>query len=229
MNGLLLLCLVLLLSGCSSKPYALQHTLENSREESQAIYVVNHGWHTGIVVPAGKIQSKLPQLRERFANTAYIEFGWGDNLFYPAKETTTALTLRALFWPTRSVIHAVAVGEKVALFFPGCQVEKLCLDGNGYSLLIRFITNSFYKNKKNDIVTLNDGIYGNSQFYQGDGLFYFMNTCNVWTAKGLQSAGLNISPSFKITADSVMNYIENHNQELKIAPDRQAGPASPCP
>jgi uncharacterized protein (TIGR02117 family) len=154
-------------------------------------------------------------LRERFGNTPYIEFGWGDNMFYPAEEITTGLTLRAILWPTKSVIHAVAIPEKVALFFPDSQVEKLCLSGPDYSLLIRFITNSFYKNEKSDIIQLKKGIYGNSQFYQGEGDFYLMNTCNTWTAKALKSAGLNISPALKLTADSVMDYIVEYNQALK--------------
>ena len=215
MNGLFLLCIFLLLSSCSSKPYVVQHTGETFAEESEAIYVVSHGWHTGIVVPARKIQSNLPQLRERFGNTPYIEFGWGDNMFYPAEEITTGLTLRAILWPTKSVIHAVAIPEKVDLFFPDSQVEKLCLSGSNYSLLIRFITNSFYKNEKSDIIELKKGIYGNSQFYQGEGDFYLMNTCNTWTAKALKSAGLNISPALKLTADSVMDYIVEYNQALK--------------
>jgi hypothetical protein len=64
---------------------------------SKEIYVVSHGWHTGFVVPASTIESRLPQLRDRFANAPYIEFGWGDKGFYQAKEITSGLTLQAIF------------------------------------------------------------------------------------------------------------------------------------
>jgi uncharacterized protein (TIGR02117 family) len=227
MKGLFLI-VILLLSACQSKPYVVKHTEEKFVEKSETIYVVSHGWHTGIAVPARKIQSNLPQLRERFGNTPYIEFGWGDNMFYPANEITTGLTLRALLWPTESVIHAVAIPGKVAQFFPDSQVEKLCLSGIEYSLLISFITNSFHKNEKSDIVQLKNGIYGNSQFYQGVGSFYLTNTCNTWTAKGLKSAGMDISPAFKITATSIMDYIVEYNQRLKTVSDGQAGTVSGC-
>jgi len=229
MKGLFLIFVLLLHSACQSKPYVVKETEENTAEENEAIYVVSHGRHTGIVVPAGKIQSNLPQLRKRFGKTPYIEFGWGDRVFYQAEETTIFLTLRALFWPTESVIHAVAIPEKVDLFFPDSQVEKLCLSSSGYSSLIRFITNSFHKNEKSDIIQLKSGIYGNSQFYQGEGWFYLMNTCNNWTAKALKSAGMDMSPVFKLTSDSVMDYIVEYNQTLKNGPNEEASSAAACP
>ena len=52
-----------------------------------------------------------------------------------------------------------------------------------------------------------NGLYGDSQFYKGVGDYHLMNTCNKWTAKGLESAGMDISPTFKLSAGSVMDYI----------------------
>ncbi len=43
-----------------------------------------------------------------------------------------------------------------------------------------------------------------------------MNTCNTWTAKGLKSAGMDISPTFKLTADSIMDYMKEYRQSLTI-------------
>jgi uncharacterized protein (TIGR02117 family) len=230
MKGLVLIFVLLLHSACQSKPYVVKETEENTTaEEKEAIYVVNHGRHTGIVVPAGKIQSNLPQLRKRFGKTPYIEFGWGDKVFYQAEETTIFLALRAILWPTESVIHAVAIPERVDLFFSDSQVEKLYISGTEYSSLITFITNSFYKTEKNDIIQLKSGKYGNSQFYQGEGSFYLMNTCNNWTAKALKSAGMDMSPVFKLTSDSVMDYIVKYNQTLKNESNGQTGFAPACP
>ena len=214
MKKLFFISVLFLLSACPSKPWVVKHSEEKSADENVTIYVVSHGWHTGIVVPAGKIQSTLPQLGERFGDIAYIEFGWGDNMFYPANEITTGLTLRALLWPTESVIHAVAVPEKVVVFFSGSRIEKICLSGSDYTLLIRFIINSFSKDEENDIIQLKHGIYGNSQFYQAEGTFHVMNTCNNWTAKALKSAGMDISPALKLTADSIMDSIHEYNQTL---------------
>ena len=77
------------------------------------VYVVNHGWHTGFVIPASGIHQLIPELKNRFGNAPYIEFGWGDNEFYQAEEITSGITLKAIFLPTDSVVHAVLVPLKV--------------------------------------------------------------------------------------------------------------------
>ena len=67
---------------------------------------------------------------------------------------------------------------------------------------------------------LQKGIYGDSQFYSGVGDFYLMNTCNRWTAKGLKSIGMDISPTLKLTAGSVMNYLTKAKIALTIESTR---------
>ncbi len=216
MNVILLIVVLPLLTTCSSKPYVVKHTEMPAAAGQEEIYLVNHGWHTGFVVPVKRIQIQLPKLRKRFGDIPYIEFGWGDRDFYQAKEITTGLTLKAILWPTESVIHAVAVPERPDKFFANSVVETLCLSGREYSSVLRFISESFYKDEYGRILELGGGIYGNSQFYKGVGGFHFLNTCNKWTAKGLKSAGFDISPTFKLTSDSVMGYMKEYRQALTM-------------
>lgn len=210
---LLILIIVLVVSACSSKPHTVNAT-KIQVTSAKTIYVVNHGWHTGFVVPVKTIQEQLPQLRDRFQNTAYIEFGWGDKGFYQANEIDSGLAIPALFWPTESVVHAVAVPEPALAYFPKAQVEVLCLQSRQYSKLIAFIESSFEKDHNGQLIKLKKGKYGDSQFYQGVGDYFLMNTCNNWTAKGLSSAELDISTTFKLTADSIMNYLSENKQAL---------------
>lgn len=213
MRYISLFIFLLFLGACSTKPYIVKKsyiTIEGSKE----IYVVDHGWHTGFVVPSDTITKQLPLLKQRFRNTSFIEFGWGDKGFYQANEITSGLTLQAIFWPTESVIHAVDVSESPEIFFPNSQVERLCLQRKQYSKLITFIENSFYKNDIGDIVPLKNGIYGNSQFYKGEGKYYLMNTCNKWTAKGLSSADMDISTTFKLTTSSILDYLSERGEAL---------------
>jgi uncharacterized protein (TIGR02117 family) len=122
--------------------------------------------------------------------------------------------MKAIFWPTESVMHAVAVPDKPEIHFVDDEAEALCLDNEQYALLISFIEHSFYQDSDGNMVKLKEGSYGDSQFYKGEGDYYLMNTCNTWTAKGLKSAGLSISPTFKITAGSIMGYLSKHNKAL---------------
>ena len=204
--------LLFIVAGCSSKPFVIRQT-DITVPVSEEVYVVGHDWHTGFVIPAKAMQARIPQLAERFGDTPYLEFGWGDKGFYQAKEITSGLSMQAIFWPSESVMHVVALPEKPDTYFPKSKVEVLCLDKEQYALLISFIEQSFYKDANGSAVELKNGIYGNSQFYKSEGNYYLMNTCNKWTAKGLESAGLDISSLFKLTSDSVMTYLSERDEE----------------
>ena len=215
-----ILLIIIILAGCSAKPHIVSSAEEFEGSGQNEVYVVSHGWHTGFVIPAPEIQGVMPELEKRFGDTPYIEFGWGDKGFYQAKETNLGLTLKAIFWPTESVVHSVAVPQKVEEYFSNSEVAKLCLSDGELSALIGFISSSFYRDKSGNLLELQKGIYGDSQFYSGVGDFYLMNTCNRWTAKGLKSIGMDISPTLKLTAGSVMNYLTKANTALTIESTR---------
>ena len=180
------------------------------------IYIVNHGWHTGFVVPASKIQQAIPELQKRFGNAPYIEFGWGDNEFYQAEEITSGISLKAIFLPTDSVIHAVAIPRKVEKYFINSDMEKFCLGDTEFKSLVNFISSSFLRDDSGNLMRLNHGIYGDSQFYKAKGDFHIFNTCNKWTAKGLESAGMKISTTFKLSSGSIMNYLSREGSSGRI-------------
>ncbi|MCP3869055.1 MAG: TIGR02117 family protein [Gammaproteobacteria bacterium] len=204
--------IVVMISGCSTEPNVIQHSLPFTKEGTHDLFIVSHGWHTGIIVSGEAVEERLPELEKRFGHTSYIEFGWGDKGFYQAKEITTGLVLGAMFWPTSSVVHTVAVPRDVVSYFGSSEIELLCLNDSELSSLIDFIAGSFGKNDNGELVSLSGGIYGDSQFYQGMGDYFLMNTCNKWTAKGLRSIGMDIDPGFKLTASSVVEYVRNSDQ-----------------
>ncbi len=207
MKDVVLLILILFVSGCSSTPLAVRHSVESQKTGANHVYVASHGWHTGFIIPAPQLQGAIPELKQRFDDVAYIEIGWGDKGFYQAKKITAGLTVRAIFWPTEAVIHCVAIPTDPEDFFSTSDVERLCLSDGELSSLIRFISESFSRDHHGNVKPSKNGLYGDSQFYKGVGDYHLMNTCNKWTAKGIESAGMDISPTFKLSAGSVMDYI----------------------
>ena len=205
------LIVIFCLSGCSFKPLVVKHLPEQQVTASKQIYVVNHGWHTGFVIASKTIYRLIPSLEERFGDIPNIEFGWGDKGFYQAKEITTGLTIQALFSPSESVIQAVAVPKNVIDYFKHSDLAQLCLSDGQLQALAEFISRSFEKDDNNQITPLKQGIYGNSQFYKAVGNYHLLNTCNSWTAKGLRSIGMDISPRFRLTAGSIMRYLESNS------------------
>ena len=206
----------MVLSGCSTQPTVVKQPVEYDTSAASEIYVVNHGWHTGFVIPSGDIYSEIPELEARFGDIKYIEFGWGDKGFYQAKEITSGLTLRAIFWPTESVVHAAAVPSRVYEYFPNSEIERVYLNRSDLNSLVSFISSSIYKDESGKVLELKNGIYSDSQFYKGVGHYYLMNTCNNWTAKGLKSAGMNISTTFKLTAGSIMTFLRERESSALL-------------
>ena len=182
------------------------------------IFIVNHGWHTGFVIPSEAIKKNIPALKDRFRGNPHIELGWGDKDFYQSNEFFWGITLSAMLWPTDSVIHTVAVPKKVERYFSNSEVEKICLSNEEFSSLILFISNSFFRDENGNLEKLKKGLYGDSQFYSGVDAFHIMNTCNRWTAKGLKSIGLEISTANKLTANSVMNLVKHFKKDKNLRP-----------
>jgi uncharacterized protein (TIGR02117 family) len=198
--------------GCSGKPYVIEPESGADDVRSHPIVIVNHGWHAGLIVPASEINQLVPELSKRFGDALYYELGWGDKGFYQSEEITTGLTLQAMFWSEGAVMHVVAVRQTPSAYFAGEEMHDTCLSNAEWLSFKQFIANSFERNASGHAVSMKPGIYGDSQFYAAEGRYYLLNTCNKWTAKALRSAGMDVTPTFKLTSGSVMNYMKDHRR-----------------
>lgn len=208
------LILALLTFACSLEPHVIEHKSERVPVRDQSIFISSHGWHTGIIVPAEVANTGIPLLKQRFTETAYYEFGWGDAGFYRAEKISFGLIVQAIFWPTDAVMHVVAIPIDPASYFIGSEIVEVRLSKNELQSVLAFIKNSFEMSDSNQLLDLETGIYGDSQFYRATGNYFITNTCNKWTAKGLKSTGMDISLWFKFTATSIMDYIKQSPRHI---------------
>jgi uncharacterized protein (TIGR02117 family) len=168
------------------------------------IYVVSHGWHTGVVLKTGDIPAAVdwPEISD-FAQNDYIEVGWGDRDYYPAPETTLTMTLKAGFWSRQSVLHVAGFNEPVRKFFAASEVVEVALTDEAFQELCAFIARSYLRSPGNRGVRIGPGLYGNSGFYPAQGKFHAFRNCNTWVAEALSAAGLPMNRS-TISAGSVI-------------------------
>ncbi|AWB65270.1 TIGR02117 family protein [Saccharobesus litoralis] len=209
------ICIVVFISACSYRPYVVEPSITQVKNNASTItvFVADHGWHTGLVIERQSIQSILPELHTRFANYKYLELGWGDAGFYQAPEITFGLALKALFWPTESVMHVVGFNSDPEFYFKNSKIVARKINKANLVSLKAFIEHSFAMAQNKKLTELGKGLYGDSQFYQANGEYHATNTCNVWTARALASAGCELAYRFKFTSSSVMNAIEDLNQQ----------------
>lgn len=188
----LALCAVALLAGC-----ATQASAPGARGEVP-VHVVTHGWHTGLALQASDIDfARWPALPHR-ARARYIEVGWGDRDFYPAPGFNLWYGFKALFWPTASVLHVVGFDEPPKRYFPASEVVELHVSRTGFERLLAYITSSF----EPDAAPIAPSLYASGAFYPSREKFHLFKTCNVWVARGLREAGIEVRSS--LTTEGLM-------------------------
>ena len=171
------------------------------------LYVVSHGWHTGLVLKRRSLVEVLPFLAEDVRGGEYVEIGWGDERFYQAQTVTAGLALRAILWPTSSVLHVVAFQGPPQRYFSQSKVVELSGTQAGYRDLLAFVARSFTRTSDNALIRLGPGLYGDSWFYHAEGVFHAFNTCNTWVAEAIEKTGYPISSRTTLTAQDVLSQL----------------------
>ena len=172
------------------------------------VFVVTNFYHAGLIVPRAALaeaarRRSLPALAAvtaRFAPYERLELGWGDEGFYTrvptTAELTTALALRALFWPGNpSVLHVVGFSEPPRIAYPEANAVALTLGEAGFDRLAAMLDATFARNARDGAVEeLGRGLYGHSLFYRAVGTFNVLRVCNHWIADLLGAAGVPTAP-----------------------------------
>jgi uncharacterized protein (TIGR02117 family) len=213
---LLLLSLSTLICACSNAPRVAGNPPDFSGDGPHPVYITHHGWHTGVVVPAPPMQERLPGLEERFPAARYLEFGWGDKNYYQAEDASARLAIQAALWPTDTVMRVIAVSGQVENRARASGLVGLCVDRESLDALLDFLEQSFSKNRGGELQASQTRSEINSQFFEGSGQYHLFNTCNTWIARALRTMGMDISPTLKLTAGSVVDYLEQHPKALVI-------------
>lgn len=202
-TGIGFLIMVLWVPGClSTSSVSLGQA---DCERTRSFYVLSHGWHTGIALATPDLLQVLPGLKERFGEGAFIEVGWGDEAFYRAPEPDWALALRAMLWPTSTVVQVVKVANNPETRFPYSDIIEITVTETGYRRLINFIAETFVRSSQGALQPIEPGAYDDSWFYRAQGSYFAFYTCNTWVAEAVEISGFPISSILALTAEDVMS------------------------
>ena len=197
----LALCAILLAT-CETAPPPIA---PNDGPRPYPIQVASNGWHTAIVVPAPALEATglLPEAAD-FPGAAFLEFGWGDRVYYPAQEKTVGMALSAALVPTPAVMHMAGLAAAPRAGGSGREVVSVALTEAGFLNLVEALAAEFERPAGGRAASVARGLYPGSRFYNALGEFHLFNTCNTWTSRMLRAAGVALSPSGIVTADGLM-------------------------
>ncbi len=129
------------LAGCAGSRQGLYPPAPG--EPVKPVYVINHGWHTGIAVRRADIPQGVWPEHGDFADFEHVEAGWGDRAFYVAPEGTLWLAVKAVFWPTPGVLHLVGFDGPVDQIFREREIVQVLVSDRGFRQLAVFLQNSY--------------------------------------------------------------------------------------
>jgi len=181
---------------------------------ARAAWVIDHGWHTAIVVRRADVDPTIWPEASDFARAGLVEVAWGDRDFYMAAEATASLAIKAALFTSGSVLHVAGLDESTLAGIPAGDVVELRISRAGFDRMTRFVHDEYQRDDEGRSVRLGPGLYGASWFYAARGRYHLFNTCNTWVARALQRAGLDVTQAGSVTAGAVMQQA----RRLAVAP-----------
>lgn len=161
------------------------------------VYIYTNGVHTDIVMPIRTDQmdwsEKIPfqNTLSKITDFNYVGIGWGDKGFYLDTPTWAQLKVStafyAAFWLGDSAMHTTFYKTMTE----GDDCKKIMLTKAQYEELIKFVDSKFDKNQDGqNILIQTDAVYSKDDaFYEAQGSYSFLYTCNTWTNNALKAAG----------------------------------------
>lgn len=175
--------------------------------DAVTIFVTSNGWHTGIAIARGDLPAAAVPEAADFPDARYLEFGWGDAAYYPAKDPGPGMALAAALKPTPAFVHLVGLSAPPNRVFPKANIVTVRVARERFGALVRYLDAAFARNGAARAQPSAPGLYSFSKFYPATGEFDLFNTCNNWTARGLVAAGLPVGTTGIIRAESLMNEV----------------------
>lgn len=190
--------------------------------DKRTVYLVSHGWHAGIVLRREDLFGKRWPIIDDFPHGEYLEIGWGDLEFYQNPEPGSWLMIRAVLQPTDSVLHVVGFEGEVTRYFPNSEVIRIELPLENFRRLSQTIAASFELDGEGRPLSLGPGLYGNSRFYRSRESYHLFNTCNVWVARILRTAGLPVNPALSLRVEGLLEQVRSSENDRSLVPQARS-------
>ena len=213
-NLLIYLFLLLAASACANRN--LQPYLQQYDSYPHAVYVIDHGIHTAIVMQSAQVLPVIGLQDSIYNKYRYVEIGRGDAGFYQDAEEKLSTALAALFYSTPAVLHLRGYNRPPYQRYPQSRTLEVRLSRIALQKLVDALADSFAM-ENGVAIEVGEGIDERSHFFAALGSYHLFYTCNNWTAEMIELADYPLNHRWAFFAGSVMKQIESVQRRLGLA------------
>ncbi len=178
----------------------------------EEIYIAKHTWHTGIILKRSTFNN-LSVLKEVYPGAEYLEIGWGDLDFFTSEKATPGMALKAMLWPTGSVLLVMPYYQHPSKYFDENKLIELTLPAEGYHKLLNYFNRSFALDQAGKIIPIESDSDVGGRFYLSVEKYYLFKTCNVWTARAIKEGGFSIVPFYALSSGNLMKQLRKKRKD----------------
>ncbi|RZO19793.1 MAG: DUF2459 domain-containing protein [SAR92 clade bacterium] len=172
-----------------------------------SIYFSNNGLHTHLLLPTAKVNDRVPSLQAYFPNSAWLQIGWGDYEYYGNPKQTKWMGLKALFSPTAAVMGILGVNAIPNDISRKRKLYEIHLDSMHWNAILDFVCEHLKLDASNQATEVRVKDNG-EMFFEAHGTYTIFNTCNHWTARALNVAGLRMNPRRSFSPNYVEHWVK---------------------
>ncbi len=176
--------------------------------EARAVWVIDHGWHSGIALRASDLRAaavaigrenpdaahRLRSLAAEWPDAPWLEIGWGDRAVYLETPTLEDLDLgdaaAAILWPTPSVLQVVPLWAPPDHAFARAGRVRLPLTDDGITRLAARLAETLGPGPRTRRPRIAPSLYGQGAFFEAAFGYHGLRTCNHWVSGVLRAAGV---------------------------------------
>lgn len=182
-----------------------------SNGQKHSVYIVQAGWHTGIVLETADIPFDIFKEAQPYTRDKYLDVSWGEEKYYQIPEPGIFLSASTILWPTRAAISMTAYSREIKNYYRKPIILEITITKEAYFALCNFLSDAFQRDKTGKIIP--STFYRDSSgFFLAKRKYSMFRTCNTWVALALKKSGLEISPFLLVTTRQLfrrLNKLDN--------------------
>jgi hypothetical protein len=188
------------LAGCAATPAVPCGGAPPSRD---VVYIIDHGWHTDIGVPASELSGPAGVFRSIYPGVAALVFSYGKRTFLTAPvDDWSEYLLGPVPGPGAILVTGLAVMPDQA--YDGTPVGVLRLPVGGARALSDYLWAELRKDRTGKPLLIDPAPFPGGVFYAATDTYMLTHTCNTWAIDALRAAGLPVDPTGVVFAGQAM-------------------------